>query len=236
MKRVYEKWYSHSLGREMELLVFGHQGLPVLVFPTSQGRFYEFEDQGMVGALCGKIEVGQVQLFCVDSVDHESWYNDRVPPRWRIARQMQYQEYILREVVPYIRHHNWDRHLVALGTSFGAYHAANLAFKHPDVFTHLLTLGGAFDVSRFLHGYHDEDVYFNMPPQYLAHMSDGWFLDRYRQNNYLLSTGEWDICRGNNERMAEVLRSRGIPFRLEIWGSHSMHDWPEWRRMVNCYL
>ena len=37
MRRDYHKWYSPELGREMELLVFGHDGLPVIVFPTSQG-------------------------------------------------------------------------------------------------------------------------------------------------------------------------------------------------------
>jgi hypothetical protein len=69
MNREYHKWRSSRLGREMELLVFGHAGLPVLVFPTSGGRFYEFEDRGMIAALAGKIDAGQLQLFCVDSVD-----------------------------------------------------------------------------------------------------------------------------------------------------------------------
>ena len=81
MNREYHKWYSDRLGREMELLVFGHAGLPVLVFPTSGGRFYEFEDRGMVAAVAGKIDAGQLQLFCVDSVDMESWYNRQIPPR-----------------------------------------------------------------------------------------------------------------------------------------------------------
>jgi esterase/lipase superfamily enzyme len=55
MKREYHKWFSPSLGRDMELLVFGHCGIPALVFPTSQGRFYEFEDRGMVHAVAGDI-------------------------------------------------------------------------------------------------------------------------------------------------------------------------------------
>lgn len=38
MNREYHKWYSDRLGREMEMLVFGYSGLPVLVFPTSGGR------------------------------------------------------------------------------------------------------------------------------------------------------------------------------------------------------
>ena len=51
MIREYHKRYSTRLGREMELLVFGAAGLPVLVFPTSCGRFFDFEDRGMVAAL-----------------------------------------------------------------------------------------------------------------------------------------------------------------------------------------
>jgi len=97
MKREYHKWFSPSLGRDMELLVFGHSGVPALVFPTSQGRFYEFEDRGMVNAVAGELEHGHLQLFCVDSIDSESWYNRAVPPRWRIARHMQYEQYLMHE-------------------------------------------------------------------------------------------------------------------------------------------
>ena len=86
MNREYHKWWSPRLGRDMEVLVFGHSGLPTIVFPTSRGRFFEFEDRGMVGAIWQKIESGGLQLYCVDSVDGESWYNKDVPPRWRIAR------------------------------------------------------------------------------------------------------------------------------------------------------
>jgi esterase/lipase superfamily enzyme len=66
MVREYHKWHSPRLGREMELLVFGHAGLPVVVFPTSGGRFYEFEDRQMIAALSGKIDAGRLQVFCVD--------------------------------------------------------------------------------------------------------------------------------------------------------------------------
>lgn len=236
MNREYHKWYSPRLGRDMELLVFGHAGLPVLVFPTSGGRFYEFEDRGMIGALGGRIDGGHLQVYCVDSVDMESWYNRNVPPRWRIARQLQYQEYVLREVVPYIKRANWNRKLITLGCSFGGYHAANIAFRHPDVFTGMLSMSGAFDVSNFLHGYHDQDVYFNMPPQYLANMSDHWFLDRYRQNTYVLATGEHDQCWNANERLAAVMRGRGIPVRLDVWGNGTGHDWPWWHQMMREYL
>jgi esterase/lipase superfamily enzyme len=220
----------------MEMLVFGHGGLPAIVFPTSRGRFYEFEEFGMIEAIRWKLESGQVQLFCVDSVDAESWYNRDVPPRWRIARQMQYEDYVMSEVLPLTQRMNWSPKRILMGCSFGAYHAADMAFRHPDVFTGMLSMGGAFDTTNFLHGYHDQDVYFHQPMQYLQHMGDPWFLDRYRQNTYVLATGEWDICRGANERMAGLLHWKEIPCKLDVWGDHSMHDWPEWKKMIQTYL
>lgn len=236
MKREYQRWFSSALGREMEMLTFGHGGLPVLVFPSSRGRYYEFEDHHMVAAVEQKIETGQLQLFCVDSVDAESWYNRDVPPRWRIARQVQYQEYILCEVLPYLRQLNANPNLVALGCSFGGYHAANLAFRHPDLFTGMLSMSGVFDVSNFLNGYYDEDCYFNLPAHYLPNMTDPWYLDRYRRNSYVLATAEHDQCWNANERMAAILRAKDVPVRLEVWEAPARHDWPWWQRMLQTYL
>ena len=75
MNREYHRWWSRDLQRDMELLVFGHAGTKVLVFPTSMGRYFEYEDNQMVAAVADRIEAGQLQIYCVDSVDGESWYN-----------------------------------------------------------------------------------------------------------------------------------------------------------------
>ena len=37
MHRDHHRWYSHRLGREMGINVYGHYGLPLVVFPTSGG-------------------------------------------------------------------------------------------------------------------------------------------------------------------------------------------------------
>jgi len=238
MRREYHKWFSQALGRDMEMLVFGQDGLPVIVFPTSQGRFYEFEDRGMVGAIADKIEGRRVQLFCVDSVDGESWYNRNVPPRWRIARQVQYEQYVVNEVVPFARKDHDRPHLAAMGCSFGGYHAVNMSLRHPDVFTGCLSMSGAFDLKSmgFLNGYYDDDCYFNLPLDYLPNLSDMRILERLRQNTYVLATGVHDQCWNNNERLAGLMRSKGIPVRLDVWGDHARHDWPWWQRMLQSYL
>jgi esterase/lipase superfamily enzyme len=236
MNREYHKWYSPRLGRDMELLVFGHGGVPVMVFPTSGGRYFEFEDRHMASALSGKIDNGEIQLYCVDSVDMESWYNKAVKPRWRIARHVQYEDYLIHEVVPLIRKKNGDPHLVALGCSFGGFHAANIAFRHPDIFTGLLSMSGAFDMSSFLRGYHDNDLYLNTPTQYLPNLSDPWFFERYRRNTYILATGWDDQCLGSNQQLDRILSHKGIPHKLYIWETYNSHDWPTWEKMVREYL
>jgi len=238
MRREYHKWYSPELGREMELLVFGHEGLPAIVFPTSQGKFYEFEDRGMVAAVAGKLEHGDLQLICVDSLDSESWYNRNVGPRWRIARQVQYDKYLLQEVVPFIRHQNRQPHLVTTGCSFGGFHAANCALRHPDVYTGFLSMSGAFDLKSlgFLNGYYDDDVYFNQPLDFLPNLNDESILEQMRRRTYVLATGVHDQCWNDNERLAAAMRAKNIPVRLDVWGDNTGHDWPWWQRMAQVYL
>lgn len=38
MHREYHSWWSERLQRPMELLVFGHAGAKVLIFPTRESR------------------------------------------------------------------------------------------------------------------------------------------------------------------------------------------------------
>ncbi|CAN5687577.1 alpha/beta hydrolase-fold protein [soil metagenome] len=236
MKREYHKWFSPSLGRDMELLVFGHAGLPAIVFPTSCGSFFEFEDRGMVDAVREKIEHGHLQLFCVDSVDAESWYNRAVPPRWRIARHMQYEKYIMDEVLPFLRGQNQNQQIAALGCSFGGYHAANIAFRHPDIFKAMLSISGAFDLVNFLGGFYDEDCYFNLPMHYLSNLTSDDLLDQLRHNTYILATGVHDQCWDANEQLARVLRDKSIPVRLDVWGDNAGHDWPWWQKIFAVYV
>lgn len=236
MNREYHKWYSGRLGREMELLAFGHGGMPWIVFPTSRGRYFEFEDRRMIAAAAPEIEAGHVQFLCVDSIDSESWYNKSIHPRHRVARHMQYEDYILQEVVPLARLKSGMRELGSTGCSFGAYQAMNFALRRPDTVSHCITMAGAFDIKQFLDGYYDENCYFNNPPDYLPNTWDPWYLDRYRRNFYLLATGEHDFCWGENARLADMMRAKGMNHRLDVWGDGTGHDWPWWEKMAHAYF
>ena len=82
MRREFVSLYSPDIGRDMHMLMFhsggGSGGLPVLVFPTSEGAFHEYEDFGMVGVLAPLIDAGKLRLYCVASYDSESWYARRI--------------------------------------------------------------------------------------------------------------------------------------------------------------
>jgi esterase/lipase superfamily enzyme len=236
MTRDYHRWYSRSLGRDMELLIFGHGGAPVIVFPSSMGAFFEYEDRGMVDALRQKLDAGWLQLYCVASVDRESWYNERAHPRQRVERHLQYEAYILGDVVPLVRQLNRAPGIGVTGCSFGAYHAMAMALRHPWTFTSCITMSGAFDISQFLDGWSDEDAYLLNPPWFLPPLTDPRYLDLYRRNKFVLATGEWDICRAANEDFSRLLAAKGIPHSLHVWGFGSKHDWPFWLPMASAYI
>ncbi len=183
MNRQYHRWYSQALNRDMELLVFGHAGPPLLVFPSSMGSFFEYEDRGMVAAVGDKLEHGGLQLFCVSSVDGESWYNRQAHPRDRVTRHLQYERYLMTDVVPLVHQLNHHGTIGVTGCSFGAYHAMGLALRQPHTFTSCITMGGAFDITQFLDGYYDHDCYLLNPLHFLPNLSDAYYLDRMRRNN-----------------------------------------------------
>lgn len=236
MTRSHHRWYSRSLDRPMDLLIFGHGGPPFLVFPSSMGAFFEFEDRGMVAALAHKLENGWLQLFCLSSVDDESWYAKRVHPRQRIERHLQYESYVLGDVVPLVRHVNRSPGIGVTGCSFGAYHAMVMALRHPYTFTSCITMSGAYDIGQFLDGYGDPDAYLLNPPAFLPTLSEPYYLDQFRRNKFVLATGEWDICRKANEDFSALLGGKGIPHSLHVWGFGSKHDWPYWQPMASAYL
>lgn len=225
------------MGREMELLVFGHGGRPVVVFPTASGHFFEFEDRGMVQALAEGLECGSLQLFCVDSIDRESWHNRKSLPADRVVRHMRYETYLIDEVVPFVKYRNPAQRFSTAGCSFGGYHALNFALKHPHLVDRCLSMSGTFDVRPYLDGYYDENAYFNNPAAFLPLLNDQAIIDEYTHNvQFVLATGERDMCLDDNLQMAQIMHEKRIPHNLDIWGSHAGHDWEWWKQMAKKFL
>src|ERR1017187_6123606 len=182
MHHEYHRWYCHRLGMDLGINVYGHFGVPLLGFPTSGGDEGELERMGMIRGLGDLIDGGPVKVFGVISINEAGFYNKRAHPFLRSWVQKQFDEYLRYEVVPFIYHHcNTDGVAIStMGASFGAYHAANTLFKHPDVIKRCFAMSGVYDVRSFMNGLYDDNFYFNNPMDYLGNLSDGWFFEQGR--------------------------------------------------------
>ena len=231
MKEEYKKWYSPNLSADLELLVYGHSGYPVILFPTSMGRYYESKDFKMIDSIQWFIEEGIIKVYSVDSIDKQSWYNKNVDPARRVANHNWYDKAILEEVVPLAKHETGHNKIIAAGCSFGGYHAANFAFRHPWLVSHMFSMSGAFDMRGQMDGFYNDDLYFNNPVDYLVNETnpDLWNM------RIVLGTSDRDICRADNERLSGILQAKGINHWLDI-RHNADHDWPIWRSMLPDYL
>ncbi|MCC5934119.1 MAG: esterase [Candidatus Cyclonatronum sp.] len=236
MHRQFVKWWSPSLGRDMEMLIFGHAGTPVLVFPSSNGRYYEWEDFKMIEAVRDKVESGQNQFYCLDSVDAESFYNRGVHPHVRFARYEQYERYVLDEVVPLIHNNNPNRYIIVSGASFGAYHAANFGLKHPWTFRKIIAMSGKYDIRAFADGHNGDNVYFNNPVDFMPNMHNHDHLEQIRRNDLRFVVGDHDICLDATKHFCHILYQKGIWYELDVWSPGIIHDWPAWRGMIAKHL
>jgi esterase/lipase superfamily enzyme len=235
MHREHHRWYSPSLGRDMDLLVFGHAGARVLVFPTSMGRYFEWEDRGMVAALGHHVGQGWLQLYCVDSVDEESWYAKWKHPADRARRHAQYDAYVRDEVLPLTAQKNANPFLIAAGASFGAYHAMSFGLRYPGVVRRVLGMSGLYDIREQTGGYSDETVYAYNPADFVMGEQDPARLAALAGVDVVMAIGRDDPMRGNNEYFSDRLWTKGIWHALRIWDGWS-HDWPYWREMVLRYI
>ena len=98
-----------------------------------------------------------------------------------------------------------------MGASFGAYHAANTLFKHPDVFKRCFAMSGVYDVRNFMDGIYDDNLYFNNPVDYLANLNDPWALDQLASCDIHIATGTgpWERP-APTYRLSEILRTAKV--------------------------
>lgn len=242
MRRDYRRWFSPHLDREMELLVFGHAGARVLMFPTRDGRFYEYEDLGIVASLADKIDAGQLQLYCIEGLARESFYAPDREPCERLRRQAALEAYILGEVFPLMDHLNPYDCTIAAGCSLGAYQAASLVFRHPHRFAKLAAFSGRFDLTMKVEhfddlfaGYYNDDVYYHTPTHFLPGVDRPEHLAALRALDIVLAVGAEDPFLDNNRHLCHLLDQKAIPYRLHIWEGRA-HRAGAWRRMAPLYI
>ncbi|MDQ3320913.1 MAG: alpha/beta hydrolase-fold protein [Acidobacteriota bacterium] len=239
MRRDTTSWFSHNLGMEMPLVAYGDKGYPLLMFPTAAADYLEYERFLLLDAVKPFIESGKIRAYSINSVNRHSLLNEQASPQWKAELQTRYDRYILEEVMPLIRGEcGQNARPLTTGASLGAFLSANCYFKHPDVFRGTIAMSGSYDIRSYLKNYTDDNVYFNNPIQYVKNLNDDYFLPILQKaDSIVIVTGQGAFEAPERSRgFSRVLREKGIPHILDVWGHDVNHDWDWWRRMLPFYL
>ena len=205
--------YAPAIGANGNVVVHGHYGRPVLVFPSEGGSAWDFESNGMLGAVGDLVEAGRAKIYCVDAFDSGE--------RWR------YESWILDQVVPFIHHDlGGPQDILATGCSMGAFHSANFVLRRADLIPAAICLSGnyEFGVTGEVAGFHGDHL--------------EWIRSRV---SLLLVCGQgmWEDTTGaleSTKHLAHLLGEKGIRHELDLWGHDVPHDWPSWRAQIAHHL
>ena len=238
MKINYHKFRSERLGQDFELKSYGFAGKPVMIFPTSNGRFYDYEDQGMIEAVRDFIMRGEIRVFAVDGRDWESWCKPE-KDKWIGLRHAQYEACITDETPRFLAATcGISEKFLAAGVSFGAFHAANFFLKFPGCFDSAMCLSGLYSMKTELGGYSDDGIYFNEPLSYLPGLTDEKTLSQLRAGYIVISHGRgaWEQFNDQSRELAETAKSKSITCWYDPWGENWPHDWNTWKAQMRKFL
>ena len=232
-------WLSSNLSKEMELTVYGHFGFALLMFPVFTDNSSEYEENGTIDAISHIIQKGKCRVITLQSVNHESWLNEKISAKQRSKRHFEYNNYIIEEVIPFVfQLCGGPVPIITAGASLGAYHAANKYFRRPDIFYGVIAMSGTYNIDHLAKGYFDDNCYFNSPVHYLPNLNDSYWL------SYLISKHHVHIVSGtgdgeypdNSRHLSQVLNIKNIPHNVDLWGPEWGHNWKTWNTMLPHYL
>ncbi len=242
----YYKEYSQCLNRDMEFKVYGHAGLPVLEFPTQNGKFYEFEDFLMADALSDYLENGKIQVFCCTSIDTETISDIYGNEDHRAYMYEQWYYYICDELLPLIMQIrdemdcNDGSKPITTGFSSGATHAMNFFLRRPDLFGGTIALSGCYRMSEYFPNYHNPLIFNNSPLDFLPKMSwDHPWLDLYRESIIIFCVGQgrWEsVGIHDSIELKQQFDRMQVDSWFDMWGYDVDHDWIWWRKQMPYFI
>lgn len=239
MNIEYHKYYSSHLQRDMEFKVYGHAGKPVLVFPCHGGRFYEWEDFRMFDVLYPFTENGNYQFFTIDSIDGEPWSNEYWDIPTRAKRHLQYENYIIQELIPLLTKINGNKKFLTTGMSMGGYHSSIIAFRYPDIFDELICLSGVLTLNLYIGDFYDSNIEKLTPYHFIRTLDNITHINKLSKNKLIFCCGQglWEEETIEDYRKInyELFRKK-IPAWIDFWGTDVSHDWPWWKVQLPYYL
>jgi esterase/lipase superfamily enzyme len=235
--KIVTRWRSERVERDVTLVRWGSMGQPIILFPTAGGDAEEIERFHLIDSLAPLLDAGKIKIYSCDSVAGRALLAREGSARHQMWLQNQFHYYVRHEVAPAIRADcktdNID--IWAAGASIGAFHAAAMVCRFPDVFTRALAMSGTYDLRRFYDAQPNDfsDEFWVSSPLHFVPTLAGRHLEVLRSRFILIASGEGkaeDI--GESWNLANVLGRQGIPNRVDSWGRDWHHDWVTWRQKL----
>jgi esterase/lipase superfamily enzyme len=229
----YERIENRELGKAFEIIRYGVNGPPIIVFPTSRASAWQFEHYGMPGDCARLLKDCRLQFFSITGYNSESWSNHDIAPQEKIARALAYERFVCDTLAPHIVDIAKNDRLGAVGCSFGGYYSFHFAAKFPHLFKTGISFMGVFDLKFLMNGFYNNDFYFCNPADYLANMTDPYYLNKYASETILaLIGGENDKFHYENRNMHDILLKRNIRHVYEIWRAPCDHHEYWWKQQL----
>lgn len=225
------EYYSNTLNRNINVEVTGNWGHPILMFPSSGGAYTQNRDFLLNESVMKYVEAGKIKLYNIETIDMLSFYDDNLATEVKLHNYELYMQFLQNEFIPFIQKECNTHRIGVGGVSFGGYHAANTAFRFPDLVSHLFAMSATFNIRSMTPMSDDMRIFFNCPNEFMPG-EEAW---KFKHMHIVLSTSDWDICLPRNQEMNSILNAKGIDhwYDEKKWITH---DWPLWRMAFPEYI
>ncbi|MCA1803076.1 MAG: hypothetical protein LC662_11505 [Rhodothermaceae bacterium] len=231
-----KKWGSPSLGKQMQVNIYGTGGTPVLAFPDYNGKASDYSSLGFLDQINEQLTNEYNRFYCVSTVDKDVFNTRTNNPDGRLGLYIQYENYIMDEVIPFIKDHSGNDFLIVTGVGMGAYHALNFAFKHPETVNKVLAACGRYNIKPFFNDYFSELLYYNNPVEYFPNLNDQDIIDRIKRLDIRIITNNKDPYRSEAEMISDALNDKWIHHSLDLWEVPEKCSYSDYSQMLRNHI
>ena len=244
MKQADSSIQSKLAQRSFDVSTYGESGRAVIVFPAEDGCSTSWENGGMVEALRERIEAGELQLFCTESMDALTWLARGAADDYRLDNLAKWQGYVEKELLPYVAKHSGSKELpLVAGTGVGALNAAALMLRKPRKLGGLLAMSGSYDARAFVGSDPDQAWLDVSPVDLMRALSDdakSLKLLAGKQLALVCGRSSEELGLGSQRGLDALCCELGLEASFEYWGWDVVPSWSWWqeeaRQLLPCLL
>jgi esterase/lipase superfamily enzyme len=216
----------------IDVTCWGHYGLPVVLFASAGADSLEADRLLLVASLAPLLEAGRIKLYSIAGTAVRALLGS-APAAQRIHAQCAFDEWVAAGLVPHIRQdcQSDSLELLACGCAFGAASAVKALLHSPQSFRGAIGLSGTYDLMPWITP-EAPPVHFS-PLQWLGELRHEAQLSRLQQRRVDLACGAGDYEEpAASQALADLLRTRGVATRMDVWGAPFGFGFPSWNQML----